>query len=51
MLQEVLDDRDWYERMAPEDWRGLTTLFYRHINPYGLFELDMQRRLALKAVA
>jgi TnpA family transposase len=49
MIQQVLADRAWLDRMAPDDWRALTPLIYAHINPYGTFELDMQKRLHLEA--
>jgi TnpA family transposase len=49
MIQQVLADRAWLDRMAPDDWRALTPLIYAHINPYGTFELDMQKRLQLEA--
>jgi hypothetical protein len=49
MLQHVLAQPGWYERMTKADWRGLTPLFYSHINPYGTFELDMRKRLPLLA--
>ncbi len=39
------------ERMTPEDLRGLTPLIYAHVNPYGVFRLDMQERLALDEAA
>jgi hypothetical protein len=32
---------------AKEDWRGLTPLFYQHINPYGRFNLDLTQRILL----
>lgn len=47
MVQEVLSEPKWYDRMTQEDWRGLTPLFYLHINPYGRFDLDLNRRLPL----
>jgi TnpA family transposase len=47
MVQEVLAEPKWYNRMTEEDWRGLTPLFYLHINPYGRFDLDMESRLPL----
>ena len=47
MLQEVLGTPAWVNRLEPADLRGLTPLLYRHINPYGLFRLDMTARLAL----
>lgn len=45
MIQQVLIDEAWYQRLTPIDWRGLTPLFHTHINPYGLVKLDMQERL------
>ncbi len=47
MLQNVLADSLWSNQMKEEDRRGLTPLFYSHVNPYGEFRLDMQKRLAL----
>ena len=47
MTQEVLAEPKWYERMTEADWHGLTPLFYLHINPYGLFDLDMETRIPL----
>jgi hypothetical protein len=29
------------------DIRGLTPLVWAHVNPYGVFDLDMERRLDL----
>lgn len=49
MIQQVLTDPTWWERMQPEDLRALTPLMYAHMNPYGTFELDMQKRRYLKA--
>jgi TnpA family transposase len=45
MLQHVLNQPGWYDRMTDDDWRGLTPLFYRHVNPYGTFQLNMDLRL------
>jgi len=47
MLQRVLAEPAWMERLTPADWRGLTPLIYAHVNPYGVFRLDMNHRLAL----
>ncbi len=49
MIQQVLTDRVWLDRMEADDLRALTPLIYAHINPYGRFELDMQKRLHLEA--
>jgi hypothetical protein len=45
MMQNVLSEPAWSARMAPEDYRGLTPLIYAHINPYGAFNLDLERRI------
>lgn len=52
MLQEVLYDRDkfWLKKMTQEDFRALTPLFYTHVNPYGTFKLNMNKRIPIKFV-
>ncbi|WP_253905270.1 Tn3 family transposase [Arthrobacter sp. H14] len=47
MLQEVLEDPVLHDLLTPEDWRGLTPLFWTHINPYGRFTLDLNTHLGL----
>lgn len=47
MVQEVLAEPAWNQRMTEEDWRALTPLFYGHVNPYGRFDLDMTFRIPL----
>jgi TnpA family transposase len=47
MAQEVLAEPAWQQRMTEADWRGLTPLFYGHVNPYGMFDLDMEARIPL----
>jgi TnpA family transposase len=51
MVQEVLAEPQWFNQMTEEDWRGLTPLFYNHVNPYGIFELDMTTRIPLAGMA
>jgi TnpA family transposase len=51
MIQEVLDEGPWLSRLGQENFRALTPLFYSHVNPYGLFELDMTSRLPLGQMA
>ncbi len=51
MMQEVLAEPKWHDRMTKADWRGLTPLFYTHVNPYGIFELDMATRIPLAGTA
>jgi TnpA family transposase len=50
MLQEVLTEPVWSERMTPEDWRGLNPLGYAHVT-YGNFTCNMNKRIKLKAKA
>jgi len=33
LLQQVLDEPRWFERMKPADLRALTPLIYSHVNP------------------
>ena len=47
MLQKVLAEPVWGTSLNEEDLRGLTPLFYSHVNPYGEFQLDMEERLPL----
>jgi len=49
MLQAILADPTWMERMTADDFRALSPLVYTHINPYGTFELDMAARLPIAA--
>lgn len=51
MLQQVLAKPYWFKRMTVDDWRGLTPLFYAHINPYGVFKLDMDQRIPFDKTA
>ncbi|WP_419640185.1 Tn3 family transposase, partial [Thiolapillus sp.] len=51
MIQQVLNEPNWLSRMKLEDFRALTPLIYAHVNPYGLFELDMNTRLPIEVAA
>jgi TnpA family transposase len=48
MLQQVLADSAWLTSMTAEDFRALTPLIYHHVNPYGDFALDMDKRLVIE---
>lgn len=48
MLQRVLGEDAWRERMTREDVRGLTPLVWGHVSPYGRFDLDMTSRIDLE---
>jgi len=47
MLQQVLAQPKWADKLTPRDLRALTPLIWDHVNPYGRFELDMNARLPL----
>ena len=47
MLQQVLAQPQWPEKLTARDLRALTPLIWEHVNPYGRFELDMERPAAL----
>ncbi|WP_405658363.1 transposase [Streptomyces sp. NBC_01166] len=47
LVQQVLADPKWADTLTEVDRRGLSPLFWTHVNPYGRFELDMNSRLDL----
>ncbi len=47
MIQYILKLPHWQNRLTKEDKRALSPLFYAHVNPYGIFKLDMNKRLAI----
>jgi TnpA family transposase len=49
LVQQVLRQPNWQERLVREDLRALTPLFYGHVTPYGVFRLDLEERLAIEA--
>ena len=49
MIQQVVKEKNWLEKMSIEDKRAISPLVYAHINPYGSFNLDMEERLDLEA--
>ncbi|MDX3005341.1 Tn3 family transposase [Kribbella solani] len=48
LVQDVLGDPGWAEKMTDVDHRGLSPLFWTHVAPYGEVRLNMRRRLALR---
>jgi TnpA family transposase len=45
MMQSVLSESKWADRMTVEDYRGMTPLIYGHINPYGRFDVNLNSRI------
>ncbi|MCX5181021.1 Tn3 family transposase [Streptomyces virginiae] len=50
MVQDLLADPEWADRLTPEDRRALTPLFWMHIRPYGEVRLNMGNRLQFSAL-
>jgi len=48
MLQQLLAQPQWNQRLTTRDRLALTPLIWEHVNPYGRFELDMNSRLLLQ---
>jgi TnpA family transposase len=49
MIQQVLSEPKWLDMMKKEDFRALTPLICAHVNPYGVFKLNMSERLLLES--
>lgn len=43
MVERVMNEQKLLERMVPEDLRALTPLFTSNVNPYGDFELNLEK--------
>ena len=37
-----------FQKMKQEDWRALIPLIYCHVNPHGMFRLDMNERMHIE---
>lgn len=48
MMQQVLAGEEWRGVLTAEDLRAITPLFYNHVNPYGTFNLNMEKRLPIE---
>lgn len=51
MVQSVLSEPNWTNRLSERDYRGLSPLIYSHINPYGRFDIDLEKRINFEAMA
>ena len=47
IIQEVLSESEWENLLTAADKRVLSPLIHVHINPYGLFPLDLQKRIRI----
>ena len=48
LIQTVLSDPQWINILTTEDKRALSPLFHTHINPYGIFVLNMDLRINIE---
>jgi TnpA family transposase len=48
MMQQILSEPQWADRLTAEDQRALTPLVYTHVNPYGTFNLNLNERLLIE---
>jgi len=48
LLQHLLADPAWMNKMTKEDLRALTPLIYANVNPYGTIHLDLTERLEIE---
>nr|WP_236637271.1 transposase [Listeria sp. SHR_NRA_18] len=46
-IQSALRKKEWQNKMETEDYRALTSMIYNHINPYGEFHMNMEKRIHL----
>ena len=46
MIQSVLAQKHWQKRLTARDLQAITPLIFSHVNPYGLFKLDMKERIS-----
>lgn len=51
IIQQVLSEPHWQNKLTPEDYRALTPLLSTHINPYGLFPIDFNQRILIYSQA
>jgi TnpA family transposase len=49
LLQHTIAQHRLHDQLGEEDYRALTPLFYEHVNPYGLFALDLEQPSFLEA--
>ncbi|GGJ56143.1 hypothetical protein GCM10010121_078420 [Streptomyces brasiliensis] len=50
LLQQVLAEPAWAQKLSDEDRRGPTTLFWSNVNRHGTFRLEIDKRLDLLPV-
>src|SRR5215831_13049333 len=49
LVEHTIAQHQLRDQLSAEDRRALTPLFYAHVNPYGLFALDLDQPSLLEA--
>ena len=49
LIERTIERQELWAQLKPEDFRALTPLFFGHLNPYSLFELDLEGATFLEA--
>ena len=49
LLERTIEQQEFDDLLSDEDFRALTPLFHVHVNPYGVFELSLEKDLFLEA--
>jgi TnpA family transposase len=48
LIQQVVDEQNLMDVFTIEDYRAITPIIHEHINPYGIFPLDLSKRIPVK---
>jgi hypothetical protein len=49
LLERTIEQESLNDLLSDEDFRALTPLFHVHVNPYGVFELSLEKDSFLEA--
>ncbi len=49
LLEQTIEQQRLYDLLSEEDFRALTPLFHAHVNPYGQFEINLEKPSFLEA--
>lgn len=50
MIQEILEQPHWRNKLTASDLRALTPLLFPHVNPYSRFDLNLNERIPLNSL-
>ena len=47
IIQHILAEPAWTKRLTDREKKALTAFIWEHVNPYGIFHIDMNTHLDL----